>query len=357
MFLVGVFFTIGNLAISGISHVFGGLGGGGGESGADGAGAIDAEGAGSFDMDAGGAEIGGAADPGYIGDVSDFGDASFGEAGFGGNAGAGGGFGSSAGTGAGGADIGDMDVGDFNAGGMDAGGMDAGELDVGGAGLSLGTKTDVSLDADALSGSHPQSSDAYDVGGADAHSAHTAHTTHASQTPRASNAPRDAKAEALTHTDANSGANASRQNGADFNLLSFMTTWLPLRPTALICFSTVTGGVGSIFVRLDMSNPLTHAISIAAGYGLSMLIGVALPRKLRRAQNTSAAERYELIGLPANVTSAILEGGFGRISYVARGNTQSAPARHIEGRRVPQGARVVICEIKDHVFYVTELNI
>jgi len=88
-----------------------------------------------------------------------------------------------------------------------------------------------------------------------------------------------------------------------------------------------------------------------------MLIGVALPRKLRRAQNTSAAERYELIGLPATVTSAILDGGFGRITYTVRDNAYSAPARHIEGRRVEQGDRVVICEIKQHVFYVTELVI
>jgi membrane protein implicated in regulation of membrane protease activity len=133
--------------------------------------------------------------------------------------------------------------------------------------------------------------------------------------------------------------------------------WLPLRPTALICFSTVTGGAGSIFVRLGWINPLAHAFSIASGYCLSMLIGVALPKKLRSAQNTSAAERYELIGLRAVVTSTILEGSFGKISYSVRDNTYGAPARHIDGNRVKQGANVVICEIKDNVFYVTELNI
>jgi len=55
--------------------------------------------------------------------------------------------------------------------------------------------------------------------------------------------------------------------------------------------------------------------------------------------------------------STIMEGGFGRISYVVRDNTYGAPARHMEGSRVPQGAHVMIYEIKDNVFYVTELNI
>ena len=144
---------------------------------------------------------------------------------------------------------------------------------------------------------------------------------------------------------------------AGFHPLSLLMNWLPLRPTALMTFSTVTGAAGSISLRLGWTHPLAHAFSITAGYGVSMLIGVVLPKKMRRAQNTSAAERYELIGLPAKVTSAILEGGFGRISYSVRDNSYGAPARHIDGRRVEQGERVVVCEIKKNVFYVTELNI
>ena len=97
---------------------------------------------------------------------------------------------------------------------------------------------------------------------------------------------------------------------------------------------------------------VTHILAISSGYILSMLLGVLLPKKLVKAQNTSAAERGELIGLQALVVSTILENGYGRITYVVRDNAHSAPARHIDGKRVPQGAIVAICKIQGGTFFV-----
>ncbi|MCL2057706.1 MAG: hypothetical protein FWH01_01420 [Oscillospiraceae bacterium] len=333
LFLVGVFFTVGNLAISGVSHLFGGLGGG-----------AETDGSGAIEMDGGGAELG---DAGGIDGGGGF-DGAGGIDGGGGFDGAGGGLDGSGGfDGAGGGSGGSFDGLETGAGQAADMGFDSGDgIDIGAAAVNLGVTTDISLDADgapdldmpvnALRGAGTQ------PGGH--HGAHDGDS-----------AGDGAGKGALVSE--RRGYGGAKQSAGGFNLLSFMTAWLPIRPTALICFSTVTGGLGSIFLRLGWADILTHVCSIASGYGLSMLLGVALPKKLRRAQNTSAAERYELIGLPAQVTSAIVEGGFGRIAYVVRDNAQSAPARHIDGKRVPQGARVVICEIKSNVFYVTELNI
>ena len=307
LFLVGVFFTAGNLAISGISHVIGGIGGGTGTDGAgDGAGAIDTDsGVHSIDMDSGGGLDGGG---GFDGGGLDMG----GHAAF------------------------DVDGGGLHGGGLDIGGHAA--FDVDGGGLH-GSGLDGGAGGHAAAGD-TTGSDIIETnfsGSKDVSSVHGVGTVKVIGAVKSSSI-------AGHHT-----------GGA--NMLSMLTTWLPIRPTALICFSTVTGGVGSILLRLGWLNPLMHLCSIASGYGISMLLGVALPRKLSRAQNTSAAERYELVGLSAQVTSSILENSFGRISYNVRGNTYSAPARHIDGKRVQQGSQVVICEIKKNVFYVTELNI
>ena len=373
LFLVGIFFTVGNIVISGLSHVFGGLGGhsdtdGSGSidsadsSGAihsdsvggmdvhdsggidmQGAGAIDMQGASAFDMQGASAidtgahfELGDAAGADGIGMDSgmDFGD--HGGADFGGH-------GSMDFDGHDGMDFGDH-------GGTDFGGhADAGAD----AGAGFGSDTDVDFDSDISpgfdAGLHMDLGGHHGAGTGMHHGAGTGGHHGSVSSGHSSN-----------HSDAHAGSHevhAARSGISAAGIVSLMMTWLPLRPTAMICFSAVTGGVGSIFCRLDMANPLTHTISIASGYGLSMLLGVALPRRLRRAQNTSAAERYELIGLSAVVTSSIIEGGFGRISYTVRDNTYSAPARHIEGKRMPQGALAVICEIKKNVFYVTELSL
>ena len=325
LFFVGVLFTAGNLAISGLSHVFGGIGGhtadgtGGADSGGADAGGADFHDAGGIDSH--GADFHGV-DTGMGGHSADgIGGADF--------------------HGAGGADFHGVDTG---VGGHSADGIGGvgGTDGIGGAGLSLGSKNDMtlgggrSLDADGQA--HSADGAAHYTDSAIHHAGDSVHPAGASP----------------HHADARHPALSTSKS---FNPLSLLTTWLPLRPTALICFAAVTGGAGTILIRLGWSGPLSHIIPITSGYGLSMLLGVVLPKRLRRAQNTSAAERYELIGIPATVTSAILENGFGRIAYTARENAFSAPARHVEGRRVPQGARVVICEIKDNVYYVTELNI
>ena len=346
LFLVGVFFTVGNFAISGISHVVGGIGGG-----SDGGG--DTGGGDAIDMDAN-ATIGDSggfdgADTGFDGGT-DAGFDSAADMGFDGGANAG-------------FDTGDgMDAGFDSGGGTDAG-FDAGgdtHFDAVAAGAVVDSvAVDLSGGAGAGAGSASGHYAAGSHGAAESHGASsvTGASLAAGDSP-AGDSLAGASHAGVSHAGADAaGAHAPQSHTGGPNLLSLLTTWLPLRPTALICFSTVTGGVGTIFLRLGWETPLTHICSIASGYGLSMLLGVALPRRLRRAQNTSAAERYELIGLSAQVTSAILEGGFGRISYTVRDNAFSAPARHIEGKRVPQGSRVVICEIKDNVFYVTELNL
>ena len=336
MFLVGVFFTAANIVISGVSHMLGGFGGGGDQ------GAIEADGGGgAIEADGGAIELG---DTGGSFDVGS------------GGPDAGGGFE----AGDGGLELGDTSGSAFEANGS--------AFEANGAFDASG---DISLDAGAAdstllatdSGSVEISDFSADTDITDINAGKAPAENYSAQA--ASEAAEGAEIVGANMQAAgtgpinatSSGKTAIRKKSGISGVFSLLMNWLPLRPTALMCFSTVTGGVGSISMRLGWTHPVAHALSIAIGYIISMLLGVALPKRMRRAQNTSAAERYELIGLPALVTSSIIEGGFGRISYAVRDNSYSAPARHINGGRVEQGSRVVICEIKKNVFYITELNI
>ncbi len=132
---------------------------------------------------------------------------------------------------------------------------------------------------------------------------------------------------------------------------------IPLNPTIYIVLLTVFGGVGMI---LESSTGLAGIfillIALAAGILVSLLLYRFVIRPLKRAENTSAPDSEDLIGVLAVVTERIPENGFGQISYVVNGNTFSAPAKSTKGGRVAAGEEVSICWIQDHVFYVVPLK-
>jgi membrane protein implicated in regulation of membrane protease activity len=77
---------------------------------------------------------------------------------------------------------------------------------------------------------------------------------------------------------------------------------------------------------------------------------------LYKAQNTSDVSQKKLIGMRAKVISAIIEDGYGMISYVVNGKRYNAPAQHISKQAIAQGEEVSIYEIKDNLFYVQPLD-
>ena len=297
MFLVGFLFSVANIVISGLSHFFGHFGGP--DSGIEGS-SVD-----SHELDSG--DFGSHELPG-----SDYGGD------FGSHELTGGHFesnfdGNSAG------DFGDSSFGDANFGDGHFGDSDLGDLQI--DHTSIG-----------------------ELG----HAGHDFTVSDVGTDVHATNFDGNTQIDAHTHGD----MQLDTHSFSILHLYSSLSTYLPLRPSALICFFTIAGGLGSIGIRLDWNRLVTHLAAIISGYALSMLIGVALPGKLRKSQSTSAAEQNELIGLKALVVSTILENGYGRISFVVRDNTLSAPAKHIDGHRVSQGAQVVICKIHRQTFYV-----
>ncbi|TCO74787.1 hypothetical protein [Marinisporobacter balticus] len=133
-------------------------------------------------------------------------------------------------------------------------------------------------------------------------------------------------------------------------------TILPVKPITVVTFITVFGGAGIMCTRRGIATIFTLLISLVFAYFISFLVYRFVVVPLYKAQNTSAASQKEIIGLDATVKSSIMENGFGKISYVSKGNTYDSPAKHIKGDFIEAGTKVFIVDIKKHVYYVERKN-
>lgn len=147
-------------------------------------------------------------------------------------------------------------------------------------------------------------------------------------------------------------------DGLNLDFIGF-DLMLPLSPLLVFLFLTVFGGTGIILYKQEnsLSIVVITIISMVLGSGVSYLINRLVILPLKKAQNTSAPEMEELIGLEAEVTETIQKNGFGEITYVINGNTYKSPAKGSEEEFIKAGSKVAICWIKEHVFYVTKINI
>lgn len=146
--------------------------------------------------------------------------------------------------------------------------------------------------------------------------------------------------------------------GVDGIDLGSLDISLPLSPMVYILGMTVFGGLGWILhiIFPNCPSPFVIVISLAAGVVIAGLFykGIIVP--LHKAENTSAANQEELVGLIAKVEERIPENGFGAISYVVNGNTYIAPAKSTDHTPIEKQADVSICWIEEYVFYVSKLD-
>lgn len=129
-------------------------------------------------------------------------------------------------------------------------------------------------------------------------------------------------------------------------------TLIPIKPITIVTFITVFGGVG---IRATMKNYVaihSFILSFIIAYVTSFLIYRLIVLPIIKAQNTSASSQKELIGIAAKVTSTIMEGAFGQITYTNKGNTYSSPAKSINDKSIITGTEVIIVSIEENIFYV-----
>lgn len=154
---------------------------------------------------------------------------------------------------------------------------------------------------------------------------------------------------------AHSGHGDVPNGGAFGTVLSYFA--ILINPLVAVSFLTVSGGLGILGTEyFQWSAVKVLLIALVSGAATAFLLYRFISIPLYKSENTSNLSREQLIGTPAEVSSAILQNGFGKIAYTVNSIRFTAPAKHVEERLVVQGQRVVICKIENNVFYVTEIK-
>ena len=82
-----------------------------------------------------------------------------------------------------------------------------------------------------------------------------------------------------------------------------------------------------------------------AAFGILALI-------YRKTQAGSEFRVMEIAGHEGEVITAIPEGGTGEVTYLAKGQRESGPARSVDGSAIPKGRPVAIERVMGSTLYV-----
>ena len=126
-----------------------------------------------------------------------------------------------------------------------------------------------------------------------------------------------------------------------------------LKPSLIAIFLVVMGGIGLIFSsRLPELPLIVLFISFFSGIIVAGLINRFVIVPLHKAQNTSAFNMQDTIGIIATVISPIPQGGYGKIRYNISGSVVTSPAKSENGESVTAGEQVNIVYVEKNTYYV-----
>lgn len=146
---------------------------------------------------------------------------------------------------------------------------------------------------------------------------------------------------------------ASENAGGSQSILSWFAVLI--NPLVAVSFLTVFGGLGIMGIKFFMwSSVVVFVVALISAVAVAAIFYNFVVIPIYRSENTSNVSREQLIGMRAEVTTDILERGFGTIQYTVNSIRCTGPARHIEDRSVRQGQTVFICKIENNTFYVSE---
>jgi len=128
--------------------------------------------------------------------------------------------------------------------------------------------------------------------------------------------------------------------------------YTPLSPVSIALFFTTFGGAGLLLKK--MGQPALIQIPAAAFSGMVVggLVAYGFFKIMQATQASSHARAGEEIGLEAEVTIPIPNGGLGEIAYVVRGTRFNNPARSVDGKELPAHIAVKIVEKTGNTYVV-----
>jgi len=126
-----------------------------------------------------------------------------------------------------------------------------------------------------------------------------------------------------------------------------------LKPSLIAIFLVVMGGLGMILTpRLEGLPLLVAVIGFMGALFVAGVINRLVIIPLQKAQNTSAFNMQDTIGIQATVISPIPRGGYGKIRYNISGSVVTSPAKSEDGAAVKAGEAVSIVYVEKNTYFV-----
>ena len=176
----------------------------------------------------------------------------------------------------------------------------------------------------------------------------------------------DAHSDSNIHTHANAHTDVHASLGGLHAGGTHIGLGLPIRPFTIMILITVFGGMGIIFTNIFSGegflptrllwDAVSFPLSFICAYVVAKFMYHTVYESLVRAQSTTTRSESDAIGLQAEVVVAISPMLKGKVSYIVNETLLSSPAKPYfpSTNGYPQGAKVVIKDIQDHVCLVDD---
>lgn len=131
-----------------------------------------------------------------------------------------------------------------------------------------------------------------------------------------------------------------------------------LQPMVLATAITTFGGAGILLTEYTfMSSLIVIILSIVFAIALSAIVYFGYVKPMQNSENSTGFSVRELSGKVGQVTVSIPPQGYGEVIIrVGAGHTNQIAAS-FDRQNIPEGAQVVVVEVKEHVLYVSQLTI
>jgi membrane protein implicated in regulation of membrane protease activity len=154
------------------------------------------------------------------------------------------------------------------------------------------------------------------------------------------------------------GAEAHVGAGHDLHATAGDSVHFPiLSPVTLSMFVSSFGGAGYIYKHaLHLDTPVHVTLAALTACGIALAIAWILYRVFQMTQGSSEANVADLIGIEAEVVTAIPHDGMGEISYSAKQARYSAPARTLDNKALGPHTIVKIVRIVGGTYVVEKVR-
>jgi len=130
-----------------------------------------------------------------------------------------------------------------------------------------------------------------------------------------------------------------------------------LQPVTLVSGVTAFGGSGLLLSQASSFSSVTIILLAAAGgAAIAILSYFVWVEPMERAETTVGYSIQELVGQVGEVLTTIPAEGVGEVLLTMVSGRSNHMAASFTNSPIPEGAQVIILEVRDHVLYVDRLE-